>query len=65
MNKEHADSFSKVVVQDFKGRMKPIHTLSRELMRKIHRKESFDGLTADQIMLSMFVNKKDWYDVQL
>ena len=58
---EHADAFSKLVVQDFKGRMKPMHTLSREIMRKLARKESMDDLTADQILLSMFVNKEDWY----
>ena len=45
--------------------MKPIHTLSREILRKISRKQSWDGLTADQVMLSMFVNKQDWYDVPL
>ena len=56
----HADTFSKLVVQDHKGRMKPIHTLSREIMRKLYRKESFEGLNADQVMLSMFVNKKEW-----
>lgn len=62
---EHAEAFSTVVVQDFKGRMKPMHTLSREILRKISRKESWDGLTADQVILSMFINKKDWYDVPL
>jgi cytochrome c-type biogenesis protein CcsB len=61
----HAEEFSTVVVQDFKGRMKPMHTLSRELLRKISRAESYDGLTADQVVLSMFVNKQDWYDVKL
>ena len=65
VSKEHADAFSKVVVQDFKGRMKPIHTFSRELLRKIHRKESFEGLTADQVLLSMFVNKENWYIIRL
>ena len=58
---EHANEFSKLVVQDFKGRMKPMHTLSREIMRKLARKESMYDLTADQILLSMFVNKEDWY----
>ncbi|NND88191.1 MAG: cytochrome c biogenesis protein CcsA, partial [Flavobacteriaceae bacterium] len=62
---EHAEDFSEIVVQDFKGRMKPIHTLSRELLRKISRKQQWDGLTADQVLLSMFVNKEDWYDVPL
>ena len=58
---EHANEFSKLVVQDFKGRMKPMHTLSREIMRKLARKESMYGLTPDQIFLSMFVNNQDWY----
>ncbi len=62
---EHADKFSKLVVQDFKGRMKPVHTLSREIMRKIHRKESFEGLNADQMLLSMFVHSSEWNDAKL
>ncbi|RLD24719.1 MAG: cytochrome C biogenesis protein, partial [Bacteroidetes bacterium] len=65
VSKEHAEAFSTLVVQDFRGRMKPIHTLSREVMRKISRKESWDGLTADQVVLGMFVNKQDWYGVKL
>ncbi|MBT8262487.1 MAG: cytochrome c biogenesis protein CcsA [Bacteroidia bacterium] len=65
VSKEHAEAFSKIVVQDFKGRMKPMHTLSREVMRKVTRKENWEGLTADQVVLGMFVNKQDWYDVKL
>lgn len=58
---EHANAFSELVVQDFKGRMKPMHTLSREIMRKLARKESMYGLNADQILLSLFANKQEWY----
>lgn len=58
---EHANEFSSLVVQDFKGRMKPMHTLSREIMRKLARKESLYGLNADQILLSLFANKQEWY----
>jgi cytochrome c-type biogenesis protein CcsB len=65
VSETHADLFSTVVVQDFKGRMKPMHTLSREVLRKIHRSETIDGLTADQALLSMFVNKEQWYDVPI
>ncbi len=61
IDKEHAEAFSNLVVQDFKGRMKPMHTLSREIMRKLARSESMYGLTADQIFLSMFINNQDWY----
>ncbi len=65
VSKTHADHFSKLVVQDFKGRMKPVHTLSREIMRKIYRKESFEGLNADQIILSLFANSSHWYTTKL
>jgi cytochrome c-type biogenesis protein CcsB len=56
----HANLFSTSIVQDQKGRMKPIHTLSREIMRKVARTEHLFGLTADQVMLSMFADKKGW-----
>ncbi len=65
IDKEHATKFSKLAVQDHKGRMKPIHTLSREIMRKLARKESLNGLNADQIMLGMFVNRNEWYAVNI
>ncbi len=65
VSKEHAAAWSRLVVQDFNGRMKPLHTLSREVMRKVARTESIDGLTADQILLSMFINSKAWYGVPL
>ncbi|MEL6592521.1 MAG: cytochrome c biogenesis protein ResB, partial [Bacteroidota bacterium] len=65
ISQEHAADFSRVIVQDFKGRMKPVHTLSREIMRKVHRKESFQGFSADQVLLSMFARPKDWYGVEI
>ncbi|WP_223033430.1 cytochrome c biogenesis protein [Hanstruepera marina] len=65
VSKDHAESFSTVVVQDFKGRMKPMHTLSREIMRKVSRTESWNDFTADQVVLSMFINKQQWYDEPL
>ncbi|MEO1010991.1 MAG: cytochrome c biogenesis protein CcsA [Bacteroidota bacterium] len=61
----HAENFGGLVVQDFKGRMKPMHTLSREILRKVARKESLFGLTADQILLSLFANREAWQTVPL
>jgi len=62
---EHADKFSKLVVQDHNGRMKPMHTLTREVMRKLVRKESILGLTADQVILSMFADPRSWSEVPM
>ncbi|RMG17428.1 MAG: cytochrome C biogenesis protein [Bacteroidetes bacterium] len=65
VSKVHASRFSTLVVQDFRGRMKPVHTLSREIMRKLSRKESRFGLNADQILLSLFANSQEWYAAPL
>ncbi len=62
---DHARVFSRLIVQDHNGRMKPIHTLTREVMRKLARKESLNGLNADQIILGMFVNSRDWIGVPM
>ncbi len=61
VSKEHADLFSTVLVQDVRGRMKPMHTLSREVMRKLLGKESYRGLSADQVVLSVWSNNANWY----
>lgn len=65
VDRNHAKLFSELVVQDHKGRMKPLHTLNRELIRKISRNESLFGLTADQIVLSMYADRQNWLDVPI
>ncbi len=65
VNKEHAQRFSRVIVQDYNGRMKPMHTLSREVLRKLTRRESLDGISADQVVLSMFSNSQAWIHVNM
>ena len=57
---QHAVLFSEMIVQDHKGRMKPVHTLNRELIRKISRTESILNLTPDQVILGMFSDKTNW-----
>lgn len=59
----HAVKMSRVLVQDFRGRIKPMHTMSREILRKISGKEEVIGLTADQFMLSSVLRPSQWYDV--
>ena len=65
VSKEHAAKLSKLYVQDFRGRMKPVHTLSREILRKLSSKESVEGLTADQFLLSAALNPASWYTVPM
>lgn len=65
ISEDHAGKFSHLVVQDFNGRMKPMHTLSREILRKIYRKDHYESLNADQVILSFFADGQSWYTVPL
>ncbi|MEZ5082798.1 MAG: hypothetical protein R2750_05050 [Bacteroidales bacterium] len=38
IKKEHAEAFGKLIVQDRDGRLKPVNTLSSEVLRKLARK---------------------------
>lgn len=62
--KEHADKFGKLVIQDDGGRMKPIHTFSSELLRKLSLTDSYLGFDSDQVLLSMMLNPAVWYNTE-
>jgi cytochrome c-type biogenesis protein CcsB len=60
ISKDHAAQFGRLLVQDQKGRMKPMNTLTSEVLRKISRKETFYGLNADQVFLAMTMYPEEW-----
>jgi cytochrome c-type biogenesis protein CcsB len=62
---EHADKFGQLIVQDHRGRMKPMNTMSSEVLRKIARKESMYDQTSDQIFIGMMVFPDVWSQVPL
>src|SRR5690606_1201652 len=62
---EHAAKFGSLVIQDAGGRMKPANTFSSELLRKLSKKDQYEGLNADQVLLSMTENPALWYNAPL
>lgn len=64
VTKEHAAVFSKLVIQD-DGRMKPVNTYASELLRKISRRDSYKGLNANQVFLSMTEFPRIWLEVPI
>jgi len=62
---KHAELASNIVVQDFRGRMKPLHTQTRELLRKFSGSETFQGKNADQVILTMYCNPSGWYNIPI
>ena len=65
VDKDHAANFGSLVIQDERGRMKPVNTFSSELLRKLSEKDTYEGMSADQVFLSMVENPFIWYSVPL
>ena len=63
--KEHAKDFGKLLVQDQNGRLKPMNTLTSEILRKVSRKNEFLGQSADQVVLGMFAFPQYWQTVPM
>jgi cytochrome c-type biogenesis protein CcsB len=63
--KKHAEIFGKILIQDPNGRIKPMNSLSSELIRKISRKTMFLGQNSDQVLLGMLVYPEVWQKMPL
>ena len=55
-----AAEFGALLVQDHDGRLKPMNTLSNEMLRKVARKSTFNGLNADQVLMGMQLEPEKW-----
>lgn len=65
VNADQARQFGELVMQDFKGRMKTMNTFNNEFMRKIYGSETLEGMTADQVVLSMLTYPDAWISVPI
>ncbi|MBL4703284.1 MAG: cytochrome c biogenesis protein CcsA [Flavobacteriales bacterium] len=61
----HAEQASKICVQDMKGRIKPLHTLATEVMRKISKRDNYEDQNAVQVFLGMTFRPDHWQEVPL
>ncbi|MEZ4841483.1 MAG: cytochrome c biogenesis protein CcsA [Flavobacteriaceae bacterium] len=60
---EHAKHFGSLVIQDQGGRMKPLNTFTSELLRKVSKKDHYEGLDANQVAVSLVTNPRMWFNV--
>ncbi len=61
----HAQSFGKLLIQDFGGRIKPLNTEAVDIVHKITGKGKFAGLEPEQVILGMLVNPKAWRNIEM
>jgi hypothetical protein len=59
---EHALKIESLVIQDYEGRFKPFQTVALEIIRKIHRKDNYNGLTPTQVFMDMHLNPDYWME---
>jgi cytochrome c-type biogenesis protein CcsB len=62
---DHAEKFGQLIIQDAGGRMKPANTFSSELLRKVSKSDTYNGLNSDQVLLSIMNNPAVWYNVPM
>ncbi|MDP3352401.1 MAG: cytochrome c biogenesis protein CcsA, partial [Flavobacteriaceae bacterium] len=65
VSKEHADKFSRLVIQDAGGRMKPVNTFASELLRKVSKNDTYRDYTADQVLISLTINPYTWFEIPI
>jgi cytochrome c-type biogenesis protein CcsB len=65
VNSEHVKLFSQLLVQDRGGRVKPIDTLAREVVRKLAKKDEVLGLDANEVFFSMTINPDVWQRIKM
>jgi cytochrome c-type biogenesis protein CcsB len=51
----------KLIIQDYQGRMKPVDTLARELIRKTTKKENYKSWAPLDLFLSWIANPQFWW----
>ncbi|TPN82993.1 cytochrome c biogenesis protein [Aquimarina algicola] len=70
---QQANSFSRLMVQDLDGRIKPVNTLASECVRKISRKSNFSypignkeiKLNVNQVFLGMHMAPQIWQQIPI
>jgi len=62
---QQAEKFGSLVIQDLGGRMKPANTFSSELLRKVSKSDTYQGLNSDQVLLSILNGPAIWYNIPI
>ena len=56
----HTQAFSEIMVQDINGRIKPVYTHASEILRKVYRKNTYQGLSPVEVLLDIYLEPQKW-----
>ena len=60
IQKDQANKFGEILVQDQKGRTKPLYTLSNDILRKISRDTKLGSYSPMQVYLGIYFDFENW-----
>lgn len=64
-DKKGSEELGKILVQDQRGRTKPLLTLSSDIVRKVSRANRFEDYTPMQVFMGFYFDFEHWKDVPL
>lgn len=62
LSEDHSADLATMLVQDFKGRIIPFHTMCNELLVKVYGKSKYEGHNAVQTIMSMHMYPDYWIE---
>ncbi len=65
IDKDHAEDFGKLLVQNRDGRIIPLNTGATNILVKIYKKASYEGFNANQVILGMLAFPQEWQQTPL
>ena len=65
LRKQHVSDFAELVVQNRNGRLEPVSTIASEILRKVAKKTSWEGMTPTEVFLDMQANPEKWETVPI
>lgn len=65
ITEEHSDKMAALLVQDFDGRIVPMHTVCDQLLRKLYRSNKYEGHNAIQTIISIQMYPEYWIDQKI
>lgn len=63
--KNASDELGKILVQDQRGRTKPLFTLSNDIVRKVTGEKKFEGYSSMQFFMGLLLDFDHWKDLPL
>jgi cytochrome c-type biogenesis protein CcsB len=65
MSEEHSEKLASLLVQDYEGRISPMHTLCDQLLRKINRSNHYKEYNAVQTIMSIQMYPQYWINQKI